>query len=1050
MFDDPQSPSASPDAGVPSAVPADARPADAAEGAPAVDDPTEGEADVFETIMAEILRHPWAGRGAGPLHLTDDDFEFKLGVTRALEVERLAQSGAAPAPGPAHAPIDAATFSALARGAAAGEDPRLLVRVDAHGRAAGELLAASLAHRLGGAAAVTVAEPGTGSRAENLLRHGEGVTAADLVRVSSVLGMPALAAVPDPSLPPRVVHVVLRAALGKKPAQFTVYTTAPRRAVQVAEALMPLAAGGPPPTIQIVERDSAPLCIRYGSADPALVEATRTLVGAVGASVRAERLFSPDDDDLFLTVVAPAGASVWSEVPVVLVSDAPRSESVASIQGFLEAHGASVTVEAAPAEAAGGMVSGFELAEGVSSAYGAEALDPLVAQISDAMAAYGLDPVRHTLRRCAGIDGPTSRAGRRGGGAPSAAFAPELSAASGNPRSAARLSIRVWLPFRAAADGRLRPNAEGSPAAWMVRLHGPAAATDGIGEALRSAGFEVERASCWPEADRPWLSLPEAEPDGRVRDLLDGILDTHLGGRPPMATWVESPARCVTLCVPGPLSPADQQRRLQRLHGRFAVSIRHGGADRPGLRALTERLRSAGFRVMERHEREWCAYEAKVGGAPTAVIDAISSAVGEVFPALGGARPEVERVWPARDTDIYIQLPESAAEPTAVGDVAPAAARPVEVDPFAAWLQPAGAAAPAVPFLRPDGAGGVWVGRVRLPGFALASAAGPETDGWAIDAGAAEVLDVIASGVARSEPVLLEGLTATSKTSAIVYLGARLGVEVIRVNLSGHTDTTELIGRYLPAPGGGWAWCDGAVVRALRAGAWLVLDELNLAEPATLERLNSLLEAVPTLRLTEHDGERFGPGGTPVHARFRVFATMNPATYGGRTELSPALRDRFIGAVSAPLPGEAALRQMAARVVTGAAVQLSFRGAAYTDPPVAALAPWPAEAIHPSERDAAIQRLSRLFSGLLALSAAPADDPQDPPPVWSRRGFLSLLRGLSAALHAGIAFEPALQQELLRAVVSRAGTAARRRAVAALLDANQLGPTCWAPRAAMV
>src|SRR5262249_45468178 len=85
-----------------------------------------------------------------------------------------------------------------------------------------------------------------------------------------------------------------------------------------------------------------------------------------------------------------------------------------------------------------------------------------------------------------------------------------------------------------------------------------------------------------------------------------------------------------------------------------------------------------------------------------------------------------------------------------------------------------------------------------------------------------------------------------------------------------------------------WRWQDGPVVTALKRGWWVLLDEVNLAEPQILERLNSVLERDPMLVLTEHDHSAFGPGGQPIHPDFRLFATMNPAEYSGRSVLSPA------------------------------------------------------------------------------------------------------------------------------------------------------------------
>ncbi len=54
----------------------------------------------------------------------------------------------------------------------------------------------------------------------------------------------------------------------------------------------------------------------------------------------------------------------------------------------------------------------------------------------------------------------------------------------------------------------------------------------------------------------------------------------------------------------------------------------------------------------------------------------------------------------------------------------------------------------------------------------------------------------------------------------------------MRINLSEQTDIMDLLGADLPVEGGlpgQFAWCDGPLLAALKAGDWVLLDELNLA-----------------------------------------------------------------------------------------------------------------------------------------------------------------------------------------------------------------------------
>ncbi len=156
----------------------------------------------------------------------------------------------------------------------------------------------------------------------------------------------------------------------------------------------------------------------------------------------------------------------------------------------------------------------------------------------------------------------------------------------------------------------------------------------------------------------------------------------------------------------------------------------------------------------------------------------------------------------------------------------------------------------------------------------------------------------LAKSAALDEPVLLVGPTASGKTSYVRYLAHLDNHNLHRFNLSLQTDTSELIGGYVPAMDpatgkpkpGEYAWRDGTLITAMKNGDWVVLDEINLAEPSILERLNSLLDDDRAIVLTEHDGEK-----VEAHPDFRVFATMNPATsqYAGRRDLSLAMKNRF-------------------------------------------------------------------------------------------------------------------------------------------------------------
>ena len=139
-------------------------------------------------------------------------------------------------------------------------------------------------------------------------------------------------------------------------------------------------------------------------------------------------------------------------------------------------------------------------------------------------------------------------------------------------------------------------------------------------------------------------------------------------------------------------------------------------------------------------------------------------------------------------------------------------------------------------------------------------------------------------------PVLIEGPTSAGKTSSIEYLAQRTGHRFVRINNHEHTDIQEYVGTYVSDPTTGkLVFRDGLLVRALRRGDWIVLDELNLAPTDVLEALNRLLDDNRELLITETQ-EVVKP-----HPNFMLFATQNPAgIYGGRKVLSRAFRNRFL------------------------------------------------------------------------------------------------------------------------------------------------------------
>ncbi|XP_060859886.1 midasin [Metopolophium dirhodum] len=86
-----------------------------------------------------------------------------------------------------------------------------------------------------------------------------------------------------------------------------------------------------------------------------------------------------------------------------------------------------------------------------------------------------------------------------------------------------------------------------------------------------------------------------------------------------------------------------------------------------------------------------------------------------------------------------------------------------------------------------------------------------------------------------------------------------------------------------------FAFVEGSLIRAVREGYWVLLDEINLASAETLQCLSSLLESDGTVTIYEKTDSK------PIsrHPNFRLMAAMNPATDVGKKDLPPGIRNRF-------------------------------------------------------------------------------------------------------------------------------------------------------------
>jgi MoxR-like ATPase len=306
-----------------------------------------------------------------------------------------------------------------------------------------------------------------------------------------------------------------------------------------------------------------------------------------------------------------------------------------------------------------------------------------------------------------------------------------------------------------------------------------------------------------------------------------------------------------------------------------------------------------------------------------------------------------------------------------------------------------------------------------------------------IDQPLAETMRAIAVGVVHGRPVALEGETAAAKTTAVLYLAHLMRQGVRRLNLNGATDAGELVGRFAPAPAGGFRFVESVLPQAMRHGEWVLLDEINLAEPQCIERLNPVLEQPPTLILSENDGTVFGGhGGVAVHESFRVIATYNPAAYTGRNALSPALRSRF-HVHCAKAPGLQQDLDLLRRLVHGTQPVVTLAGrrwqADQAQPVHPALAQWP----YSETFLAALAKFHNHVAKAAGQGGGEASLGRDRSEryCFNRRSLLFLVAMLDRALRAGTDPDTALRTALGDVYLGQLDDASDERAVIRMAEA---------------
>jgi len=145
-----------------------------------------------------------------------------------------------------------------------------------------------------------------------------------------------------------------------------------------------------------------------------------------------------------------------------------------------------------------------------------------------------------------------------------------------------------------------------------------------------------------------------------------------------------------------------------------------------------------------------------------------------------------------------------------------------------------------------------------------------------------------------AKPVMLEGSPGAGKSSLINKLAAIIGKKLVQINLCEQTDVYDLFGNDVPVarPDGSTSleWIDGPVLKAIKVGSWILLDEMNLASQSVLEGLNSCLDFRKNLFIPELN-KTFEINNNSC----KFFACQNPHIQGGgRKQLPKSFLNRFL------------------------------------------------------------------------------------------------------------------------------------------------------------
>ena len=135
--------------------------------------------------------------------------------------------------------------------------------------------------------------------------------------------------------------------------------------------------------------------------------------------------------------------------------------------------------------------------------------------------------------------------------------------------------------------------------------------------------------------------------------------------------------------------------------------------------------------------------------------------------------------------------------------------------------------------------------------------------------------------------VLIIGPKGTGKTSLVRDFAKNKNINLDSINFSLRTRESHLVGTKTLTDGT-VSFDEGLLIKSMKSGDMLYLDEINSAEADVLLRLDEALDDRRQIVLKESTGEVI-----KAEENWFVVATINPLTHSGTKELPPQLLSRF-------------------------------------------------------------------------------------------------------------------------------------------------------------